>query len=91
MFSQTVSFRIYSLYRKALPVLANKENRALAGLSMGALQTQITSVNNPGLFDYMGVFSIGLQMELGEVTTDLIKAYDTNLAKIKQNNYKLFI
>jgi len=49
-------------------VLTNKENRALAGLSMGALQTQIASVNNPGLFDYMGVFSIGLQMELGEVT-----------------------
>lgn len=71
-------------------VTANKEHRAMAGLSMGALQTQITSVNNPGLFDYMGVFSIGLQMELGEVTTDLIEAYDANLDKIEQSGYKLF-
>lgn len=70
-------------------VIANKENRALAGLSMGALQTQITSMNNPGLFDYMGVFSIGIQMELGEVTTDLIKAYDDNLEKVKEY-YKLY-
>jgi enterochelin esterase family protein len=71
-------------------VIANKENRALAGLSMGALQTQITSINNIGLFNYMGVFSIGLQMELGEVTTNLIKAYDANLDKLTQSGYKLF-
>ena len=68
----------------------NKENRAIAGLSMGGLQTQIISANNPGLFDYMGVFSMGIQMELGEVTTNLIKSYDENLDKVKRNNYKLF-
>jgi len=71
-------------------VLSNKENRAIAGLSMGALQTQITSVNNPGLFDYTGVFSIGIQMEFGDLTNSLIKAYDSNLDKIKQSGYKLF-
>lgn len=68
----------------------NKENRAIAGLSMGGLQTQIISANNPGLFDYMGVFSMGIQTELGEVTTNLIKSYDENLDKVKRNNYKLF-
>lgn len=77
---------IQSHYR----VLTNKENRALAGLSMGALQTQITGMNNPELFNYLGVFSIGLQMEFGEGTTDLIKAYDTNLDVLKQNGFKLF-
>jgi len=71
-------------------VLANRENRAIAGLSMGALQTQITSVNNPELFQYIGVFSIGLQMEFGDRTTDLIKAYDSNLKKLEENGYKLF-
>jgi enterochelin esterase family protein len=71
-------------------VLVNKENRALAGLSMGALQTQITGMNNPDLFNYLGVFSIGLQMEFGETTTDLIKAYDTNLEELKKNGFKLF-
>ena len=57
---------------------------------MGALQTQITSVNNPGMFDYTGVFSIGIQMEFGDLNDRLIKAYDENLAKIKQSGYKLF-
>ena len=71
-------------------VLTDKENRALAGLSMGAFQTQITGMNNPELFNYLGVFSIGLQMEFGEATTDLIKTYDTNLNILKQNGFKLF-
>ena len=71
-------------------VLTNKDNRALAGLSMGALQTQITGMNNPELFNYLGVFSIGLQMEFGDTTTDLIKAYDTNLDVLKNNGFKLF-
>ena len=71
-------------------VLQDNEHRAIAGLSMGALQTQITSINNPALFHYIGVFSIGLQMEFGESTTELIKAYDSNLSKLEQNGYKLF-
>ncbi len=71
-------------------VLTDKKNRALAGLSMGALQTQITGMNNPNLFNYLGVFSIGLQMEFGEGTTDLIAAYDKNLDVLKQNGFELF-
>ncbi|MCG6191129.1 esterase [Maribellus maritimus] len=71
-------------------VLSDKENRALAGLSMGALQTQITGMNNPNLFNYLGVFSIGLQTEFGDTTTDLLKAYDTNMNVLKQNGFKLF-
>jgi enterochelin esterase family protein len=71
-------------------VLDNKQNRALAGLSMGALQTQITGMNNPELFNYLGVFSIGLQMEFDEVTTNLIEAYDENLDVLKENGFELF-
>ena len=40
-------------------VKANKENRALTGLSMGGLQTMNTSFTNPDLFDYIGVMSMG--------------------------------
>ncbi|SDQ13158.1 esterase [Flagellimonas zhangzhouensis] len=40
-------------------VKANKENRALTGLSMGGLQTLNTSFENPELFDYIGVMSMG--------------------------------
>jgi len=71
-------------------VLTDKANRALAGLSMGALQTQITGMNNPNLFNYLGVFSIGLQMEFGESTNDLIEAYDSNLDVLKNNGFELF-
>lgn len=40
-------------------VATGKENRALTGLSMGGLQTMNTTFENPGLFDYIGVMSMG--------------------------------
>ncbi len=40
-------------------VKKNKENRALTGLSMGGLQTMNTSFENPKLFNYIGVMSMG--------------------------------
>tara|TARA_R110000744_G_scaffold175963_1_gene294803 strand:+ start:971 stop:2137 length:1167 start_codon:yes stop_codon:yes gene_type:complete len=40
-------------------VKANKDNRALTGLSMGGLQTMNTSFTNPDLFNYIGVMSMG--------------------------------
>lgn len=89
-FPNSIVADVIPYIEKHYRVLTNKENRALAGLSMGALQTQITGMNNPELFNYLGVFSIGLQMEFGESTTDLIKAYDTNLEVLKNNGFKLY-
>jgi enterochelin esterase family protein len=40
-------------------VKTDKANRALTGLSMGGLQTMNTSFENPELFDYIGVMSMG--------------------------------
>ena len=40
-------------------VKKGKANRALTGLSMGGLQTINTSFQNPDLFDYIGVMSMG--------------------------------
>jgi enterochelin esterase family protein len=40
-------------------VKTDKANRALTGLSMGGLQTMNTSFENPDLFDYIGVMSMG--------------------------------
>jgi enterochelin esterase family protein len=37
----------------------NKKNRAIAGLSMGGLQIINNSLNNPDLFDYYGIMSMG--------------------------------
>lgn len=37
--------------------IAQKQQRAIAGLSMGGLQTIFIAANNPSLFDYVGLFS----------------------------------
>jgi enterochelin esterase family protein len=40
-------------------VIADPEHRAIAGLSMGGLQTLNAAVLHPGFFSYVGVFSSG--------------------------------
>ena len=45
--------------REALRVLAAKDDRAIAGLSMGGGHTVAATNNNPGTFAYIGVFSAG--------------------------------
>jgi enterochelin esterase family protein len=44
---------------KTFRVLRGKDNRAIAGLSMGGGHTVTATNNNPGLFGYIGVFSAG--------------------------------
>jgi enterochelin esterase-like enzyme len=39
--------------------IANADNRAMAGLSMGGIQTLNTALNNLGSFHYVGVFGSG--------------------------------
>jgi len=42
---------------KHFRTINDKQHRAIAGLSMGGLHTIAISANNPGLFDYIGLFS----------------------------------
>jgi enterochelin esterase-like enzyme len=44
---------------KTYRVIANPDNRAIAGLSMGGGHTLMATNNNPGVFGYIGVFSSG--------------------------------
>ena len=55
-----------SLLNECIPLVENayrvkkgKEHRALAGLSMGGIQTLNTVIENPDMFSYVGVFSSG--------------------------------
>jgi enterochelin esterase-like enzyme len=41
--------------------IANKENRAIAGLSMGGMHTVQATNNNPGVFGWIAVWSAGAQ------------------------------
>jgi enterochelin esterase-like enzyme len=67
----------------------NSANRALAGLSMGGLQTLYAGMNNTDLFSYLGIFSSGwilpMQSKLADSQYDLMKK---NIDTIK-NNLKL--
>lgn len=66
-------------------------NRALAGLSMGGLQTLYAGIKNTDLFGYLGVFSSGwlpVQKELSEAQYTFIK---NNLPTIQQNLKLLWV
>lgn len=39
--------------------LANRDNRAMAGLSMGGMETRTITLANPGVFSYVALFSGG--------------------------------
>ena len=39
--------------------LSNRENRAMAGLSMGGMETKMITLNKPDVFSYYGLFSGG--------------------------------
>ena len=40
-------------------VVADQKNRAMAGLSMGGMQTRIITLANPDVFSHVGMFSGG--------------------------------
>ncbi|PYS45608.1 MAG: esterase [Acidobacteria bacterium] len=58
----------HSLVKEVVPfieknfrVIANKDNRAIAGLSMGGGHTTLATNNNPGMFGWIAVWSAGGQ------------------------------
>ena len=62
--------------------LAGKDNRAIAGLSMGGGHTLMATNNNPGVFGYIGVFSSGPR------TVD--EAYEKQLDAVKAGGVKFY-
>lgn len=63
-------------------VLKDKNNRAIAGLSMGGGHTQRVTLTNPDMFSYIGVFSAGTR----SVTDEL----DNQFKVLKSKNPKLY-
>jgi enterochelin esterase-like enzyme len=63
-------------------VVANKNSRAIAGLSMGGGHVLSATNNNPGMFGYIGVFSSGP----GTTTPELEK----QLTTLKASGVKLY-
>jgi enterochelin esterase family protein len=67
---------------KTYRVIGNRENRAIAGLSMGGGHTLMATNNNPGMFGYIGVFSSGPR------TAD--EAYERQLEAVKTGGVKFY-
>lgn len=63
-------------------VLKDKNNRAIAGLSMGGGQTQRITLSNPDMFAYIGVFSMGVR--------NLNDEMENQFKVLKFNNPKLY-
>lgn len=59
LFADEFLKEIMPTVEKTYRVLPTRENRALAGLSMGGFQTLDVTLTRPELFDYVGVFSSG--------------------------------
>lgn len=72
--------------------LTGMNNRAIAGLSMGGGHTMTITNDNPGVFGYIGVFSMGL-MSRGPANADAAKQDQeriTKLEALKNSGYKLY-
>ena len=71
--------------------LPDKAHRAIAGLSMGGMHTLMISANYPEMFNYIGLYSAGV--DFTHIKMEEIKAYanlDAKLAKLAQSNPKLY-
>ncbi|MDR2941936.1 MAG: hypothetical protein LBV17_05040 [Treponema sp.] len=77
---------IESNYRTA----SDKWQRAMAGLSMGSMQTSVVTLSNPQMFGYAGIFSgfLGKLAGLGNAENSHFTAFD-NKPKLFES-YKLF-
>jgi enterochelin esterase-like enzyme len=92
-YPESIAKDIIPFVQQHYRVYTDKNHRAIAGLSMGGGQTVTTTLNNPKLFDYIGVFSAGARVgdpmfeaQLMEIHTDGLKLYwtgagDTDLAR----------
>ncbi len=66
-------------------VAPGAENRALAGLSMGGLQTLYAGIRNTDMFSHLGVFSSGWFTDNPELTKPEYAYMKENVAKINNN------
>lgn len=59
-FEESLVKDVIPYIEKNYRIIANKDNRAVSGLSMGGMQTLYLSNNHPEMFSYFGVMSMGL-------------------------------
>jgi len=92
LFERELKQCIIPFVEKNYRVRPGMGNRALAGLSLGGLQTLYAGVNNTDMFSYLGVFSSGwimpMQQKIADAQYDYLKK---NQAKINYNLRQFWI
>jgi enterochelin esterase-like enzyme len=90
VFESEMKQSIIPFVEKNFRVDTGSQKRALAGLSMGGIQTLFVGVNNTQLFAYLGVFSSGwiqpMQSDLANKQYEFMK----NNAEVINKNVKQF-
>ena len=81
-YPQSLVKDVIPFVQKRYRVLAVKDDRAIAGLSMGGGHTVMATNNNPGEFGYIGVFSAG-----GRTTDD---GFQRQLEAVKKAGVKFY-
>ena len=77
-YEQSLAKDIVPYIEKNYRVISNKDNRAVAGLSMGGGHTIRVTLENPDMFGYIGVFSDGSRAE------------EEDFKKLKEKEPKLY-
>lgn len=92
LFSKSLVEDIIPFIESNFRTYNDKDHRAIAGLSLGAINTQTITNNNPNIFSYIGVFSYGI-LNLGKDTEEIAKnnkERDLKIEALKNSRYKLY-
>ncbi len=90
MFETELKDCVIPFVEKNYRVKTDAKSRALAGLSMGGLQTLYAGVNNTNLFSYLGVFSSGWIVPMQDDLAAKQFAYMKANADLINSNVKQF-
>jgi enterochelin esterase family protein len=89
MFEESLVKDIIPFVESHYRVLTDRDNRALAGLSMGGMQTLTLTSNYPTTFGYIGVMSMGL-VEANSMGLKPDPDQDAKFETLKNSGYKLY-
>jgi len=85
VFEKEIKQSIIPFVEKNYRVKNEAQYRALAGLSMGGIQTLYTGVRNTDMFSYLGVFSSGWFATQKDLTDPQYEYWGKNADKINSN------
>ena len=91
VFEKELKQSVIPFVEKNYRVKTESQYRALAGLSMGGIQTLYAGIRNTDMFSYLGVFSSGWFANQKDLTDPQYEYWKNNADKINSNLKKFWI